>query len=101
MRKRRDRAMLELMHEGGLRPGEVLGLRLENISYGRRRVTIRWREDHPRGVRQKSRRERVVDLLEGRALPAVNDYILRERPRDAEPPWCSRLAVRASAAASR
>lgn len=84
MRKRRDRAMLELMHEGGLRPGEVLGLRLEDISYGRRRVTIRWREDHPRGVRQKSRRERVVDLLEGRALPAVNDYVLRERPQDAE-----------------
>lgn len=36
-----------------------------------------------RGVRQKSRRERVVDLLEGRALPAINDYVLRERPQDA------------------
>jgi integrase/recombinase XerD len=35
-------------------------------------------------VRQKSRRERVVDLLEGRALPAINDYVLRERPQDAE-----------------
>ena len=38
LRKRRDRAMLELMWEGGLRPGEVLGLQLEDISYGQRRV---------------------------------------------------------------
>ncbi|MGC4902801.1 site-specific integrase [Micromonospora echinospora] len=29
LRTRRDRALLELMWEGGLRPGEVLGLRLE------------------------------------------------------------------------
>ncbi len=84
MRTRRDRALLELMHEGGLRPGEALGLHLEDISYGRRRITVRWRDDHPRGVRQKSRRDRVVDLLEGRALPAINDYVLRERPQDAE-----------------
>jgi len=84
MRTKRDRALLELMHEGGLRPGEALGLRLEDISYGRRRVTVRHRDDHPKGVRQKSRRERVVDLLEGRALPAINDYVLRERPQDAE-----------------
>jgi integrase/recombinase XerD len=38
-------------------------------------------------VRQKSRRDRVVDLLEGRALPALNDYIMRERPADADCPW--------------
>jgi integrase len=84
MRTKRDRALLELMHEGGLRPGEALGLHLEDISYGRRRVTVRFRDDHPKGVRQKSRRERVVDLLEGRALPAINDYVLRERPQDAD-----------------
>lgn len=83
-RTRRDRALLELMHEGGLRPGEALGLHLEDISYGRRRITVRFRDDHPNGVRQKSRRERVVDLLEARALPAINDYVLRERPQDAD-----------------
>lgn len=87
LRTRRDRALLEMMWEGGLRPGEVLGLRLEDISYGQRRVTIRKRNDHPRGVRQKSRRDRVVDLLEGRALPALNDYVLHERPADAESSW--------------
>jgi integrase/recombinase XerD len=84
LRTRRDVALLELMWEGGLRPGEVLGLRLEDISYGQRRVVVRHRRDHPAGVRQKSRRDRSVDLLEGRALPAINDYVMRERPQDAE-----------------
>ena len=84
LRTRRDRALLELMWEGGLRPGEVLGLRLEDISYGQRRIVVRHRSDHPAGVRQKSRRDRTVDLLEGRALPAVSDYVMFERPTDAD-----------------
>jgi integrase/recombinase XerD len=84
LRGLRDRAILELMRESGLRPGEVLGLHLEDLSYGRKRVTVRHRVDHPQGARQKSRRDRVVDLLEGRALPAVNRYVLLERPADAE-----------------
>jgi site-specific recombinase XerD len=82
----RDRALLELMHEGGLRPGEVLGLHLEDLSYGRKRVTVRHRTDHPQGARQKSRRDRVVDLLEDRALPTLNRYVLLERPQDVESP---------------
>jgi integrase len=87
LRTRRDKALLELMWEGGLRPGEVLGLQLEDVSYGQRRVTVRKRDDHPAGVQQKSRRDRVVDLLEDRALPALNDYVMKERPADAEGPW--------------
>jgi integrase/recombinase XerD len=87
LRCRRDWALLEVMWEGGLRPGEVLGLQLEDISYGKRRVTVRKRDDHPRGVQQKSRRDRVVDLLEGRALPALSNYVMRERPADAGCPW--------------
>lgn len=83
LRTRRDIALLELMWESGLRPGEALGLRLEDISYGQRRIVVRRRDDHPAGVRQKSRRDRTVDLLEGRALPAINDYVMRERPQDA------------------
>ena len=83
----RDLAMVLLMLDGGLRPGEVLGLHLEDIAYGRRRVTVRKRDDHPRGARQKSRRERVVDLLEPRTLDAVNRYVLHERPLDAEAPF--------------
>ena len=84
LRCRRDLALVRLMLDGGLRPGEALGLHLGDIAYGRRRVTIRHREDHPRGVRQKSRTERVVDLHEAATLEAVGAYIMAERPADAE-----------------
>ncbi len=82
LRRRRDRAMLLLMLKGGLRPGEVLCLHLEDVQYGRKRVMIRYRTDHPKGARTKTRTERVVDLLEPDVLAAVNDYVGNERPRD-------------------
>jgi site-specific recombinase XerD len=50
----RDLAMLLLMLDGALRPGEVLCLQLDDVSYGSRRVTIRKRDDHPRGARAKA-----------------------------------------------
>lgn len=40
LRCRRDLALVRLMLDGGLRPGEALGLHLDDVSYGRRRVTI-------------------------------------------------------------
>jgi integrase len=82
----RDRALVLMMLEGGLRPGETLGLHLDDIDYGRRRVVVRHREDHPRGVRSKSRTERVVDLHEGAALAALSAYVMGERPREADTP---------------
>jgi integrase len=83
----RDLAIFLLMLDGGLRPGEVLCLQLEDVAYGRRRVTIRKRDDHPRGARAKARRERVVDLHEPRTLDAVSRYVLHERPAEAESPF--------------
>lgn len=87
LKKLRDKAMVLLMVQGGLRPGEVLNLRLEDVEYGRRRVTIRHREDHPKGVRTKSRTERVVDLHEPEALAALNAYVMGERPLEAQSPF--------------
>lgn len=84
LRRLRDRAMFLLMLQGGLRPGEVLNLKLEDVQYGRRRVVVRYREDHPKGARTKSRTERVVDLHEPGALEAVSAYVMEERPKDAE-----------------
>jgi len=75
------------MLDGGLRPGEVLSLQVDDISYGRRRVVIRKRDDHPRGVRGKSRTERVVDLHEPRTLETVSRYMMHERPLDATSPF--------------
>ena len=83
----RDLAMVLLMLDGGLRPGEVLGLRLGDIAYGRRRVMIAKRDDHPRGARQKSRHERVVDVHEPRTLDAVSRYVLHERPAESPSPF--------------
>lgn len=82
----RDRAIFLLMLQGGLRPGEALGLHMKDVQYGRRRVVVRCRFDHPKGVRTKSRVERVVDLHEPEALAAVSAYVMRERPSDASTP---------------
>jgi integrase len=79
--------MFLLMLDGGLRPGEVLSLHLADISYGRRRLTVRKRDDHPRGARGKSRTERVVDLHEPRTLDAVSRYVMHERPLEATSPF--------------
>jgi integrase len=87
LRLKRDKAMLLLMLHGGLRPGEVLNLRLEDVSYARRRITIRYRTDHPKGVRTKSRTERVVDLHQPETLQAVSDYVMSERPQEAISPY--------------
>jgi integrase len=84
LRSWRDKAMIQLMLQGGLRPGEVLNLRLEDIQYGRRRVIIRYRTDHPKGVRTKSRTERYVDLHEPEALKVLSAYIMSERPSDTD-----------------
>jgi len=83
----RDLAIFLLMLDGGLRPGEVLSLRIEDISYGRRRVVVRKRDDHPRGARGKSRAERVVDVHEPRTLEAVSRYVMHERPLEADSPF--------------
>lgn len=86
LRCARDRALVRLMLDGGLRPGEALGLHLVDIAYGRRRIVVRHREDHPRGVRAKSRTERVVDLHEPVTLEAISAYVMTERPAEAETP---------------
>ncbi|MFE7430493.1 tyrosine-type recombinase/integrase [Streptomyces sp. NPDC057545] len=87
LKRFRDLAIFLLMLDGGLRPGEVLSLHLSDISYGRRRVTIRKRDDHPHGVRGKSRTERIVDLREPRTLDAVSRYAMDERPLEAASPF--------------
>ena len=83
----RDQATFLLMLQGGLRPGEALGLHLEDVQYGRRGVVVRCRSDHPKGVRTKSRVECVVDLHEPEALAAVSAYVMRERPANASTPY--------------
>ena len=77
----RDRAIFLLCVNGGLRPAEALTLRLSDIQYGQRRVIIRFVENDPRGLRTKSRVERIVDLHDPFTLPALSAYVMHERPR--------------------
>lgn len=86
LRSRRDVALTLLLLDGGLRPGEVLGLCLDDIVWGRRYLVVRPRDGGSPRARAKGRRERVVDLHERRTLAALRDYIMNERPRDADSP---------------
>jgi integrase len=87
LRFQRDKAMILLMLHGGLRPGEVLSLCLEDVQYGRRRLLIRYRTNHPKRGRTKSRVERIVDLHDGETLQTVSAYVMHERPADADSPF--------------
>jgi site-specific recombinase XerD len=71
LRRDRDRAMVLAMVLGGLRRCEVLGLRLEDLWVGERRVFI---------AEGKGGHQRVVPIAD-RFFAAVGDYLHDERPR--------------------
>jgi len=71
LRTRRDRAMVEAMVLGGLRRCEVLGLRLEDLKIGERRVFI---------AEGKGGHQRVVPVS-SRFFVSVGRYLEEERPR--------------------
>ncbi len=73
LRTRRDRALVEAMLFGGLRRCEVLGLALNDLSPGERRVRIR---------NGKGGHERTVPIS-SRFFAAVAVYLADERPLDA------------------
>ena len=70
LRTRRDRAMVEAMLLGGLRRCEVLGLRLEDLRVGERRVFV---------AAGKGGRQRLVPIS-ARFFATVADYLDHERP---------------------
>jgi integrase/recombinase XerD len=73
LRTHRDRAMVEAMLLGGLRRCEVLGLRLEDVRPGERRLFI---------AEGKGGHQRIVPISK-RFFRAVADYLEIERPRSA------------------
>lgn len=70
LRTRRDRAMVEAMLLGGLRRCEVLGLRLDDLRIGERRVFV---------AAGKGGRQRLVPIST-RFFATVADYLDHERP---------------------
>jgi integrase len=73
LRTDRDRAMAQAMLLGGLRRGEVLGLRLEDLRLGEWRVFI---------AEGKGGHQRLVPISP-RFFATVADYMNKERPPDA------------------
>jgi integrase/recombinase XerD len=71
LRTRRDRAMVEAMLLGGLRRCEVLGLRLQDLNAGERRLFI---------AEGKGGRERLIPVS-GQFFATVGEYLEHERPR--------------------
>jgi site-specific recombinase XerD len=72
LRTHRDRAMVAAMVFGGLRRCEVLGLRMQDLRFGERRVFI---------AEGKGGHQRLIPVS-GRFFAAVKDYLDRERPAD-------------------
>src|SRR5260370_17172392 len=62
LRLKRPNAMLLPLLPSVLRQADLPNLRLEAVSYARRRATIRYRTDHPHGVRTTSRTHPLVYL---------------------------------------
>ncbi len=70
LRTHRDRAMVDAMVLGGLRRCEVLGLRLEDIDAGQRRLFV---------AEDKGGRQRTVPVS-ARFFSSLGDYLGSERP---------------------
>jgi integrase/recombinase XerD len=60
----RDRLLCLMLKEGGFRIGEVLGMHLDDLEFGKHRVHIRFRADNENGARAKAGygRDRFVHL---------------------------------------
>jgi site-specific recombinase XerD len=67
----RDRAIVWLLKDGGLRIGELLDLRLGDINWSKRSLTVR---------STKSRSVRLVPVSAD-AIGALAEYVRRERPK--------------------
>src|SRR6266566_3563076 len=60
----RDRLLCLMLKEGGFRIGELLGMRMEDLEFGKQGVHIRFRPDNENGARAKAGygRDRFVHL---------------------------------------
>lgn len=80
MNTSRDRAIILLSAQGGLRIGEILGLHFEDIIFANKQVRVTYREHNSNRARVKQMRDRIVHVEEPEALICLSNYILYERP---------------------
>ncbi len=75
----RDKLIVLLMYEGGLRIGEVLSLWIDDLFLWDKRVRILPKSDLPNEARVKSKVERFVDIS-SQLSQLLDDYLLFNRP---------------------
>ncbi len=73
----RDKLIIMLMYEGGLRIGEVLSLRLEDIVTWDNQINITPREESINGAYIKLRKERVIHVSK-ELMALYTDYLVHE-----------------------
>jgi integrase/recombinase XerD len=81
----RDRLLCLMLKEGGFRIGEILGLRMEDLEFGKQGVHVRFRPDNENRARAKAGygRDRFVHLPS--AILGLLDIYLTEVWIDASP----------------
>lgn len=75
----RDKIILLILKEGGIRRGELLGIKLEDIDFGESGLWIRFRPDNYNGARAKSGygRDRFIQLPVS-LMNLIDTYILTD-----------------------
>lgn len=80
---KRDKLLIMLMYEGGLRIGEVLSLRIEDISTWDNLIIITPRDHNENGAYIKLRKERTIDVSK-ELMALYTDYLVHEYGEDLE-----------------
>lgn len=82
-RTRRDKLILMIMYEGGLRIGEVLSLRLEDIVTWDNEINLTPREENINGAYIKLRKERTVHISK-ELMALYTEYLVYEYSENLE-----------------
>ncbi len=80
----RDKFLICLLHESGMRIGEVLGLHHEDIhTSGENEIYVNPRDDNANGARAKSREPRIIHVTK-ELMTLYSDYLIDEYPEDVD-----------------
>jgi integrase/recombinase XerD len=74
----RDRFLLTLLSETGMRIGQVLGLRHEDIKAEENEIHIVPREDNVNGARAKTRQTYVIPAVPASVMQLYTDYLIED-----------------------
>lgn len=85
-KRTRDKFLIRLLYETGMRIGEALGLRHEDIhsTAGKNEIYIVPRKDNYNKARAKSKQERTIQVASGGLIQLYGRYVIDEYPEDVD-----------------